>query len=222
MIVWKNVHLLGTSHIASESIKQVKLGFETLGPDIIALELDPGRAYSIKHKTKRPKNMFLLKQLGLGGFLFYVIGEFLQKKLGKIVNIDPGAEMLAALDIAEKSGIPVALIDRDIQVTLRRFSAHFKKRELLRMIWDIISGVFKKNAVVNMELSKVPSEKVINIVLEHTKKRYPSLYRVLIQERDRHMALSLFHISSANPDKKIMAVVGAGHLRGMKKYLEEF
>lgn len=220
-MIINNIYLIGTSHVAEQSINQVKNFFKDIEPDIIALELDPGRLYSLTHNVKRPKNQVLLKNLGVMGFLFYLFGEFAQKKIGNVVKIEPGSEMLTALKLAKKNKIDVALIDKNIQITLRRFSKKFKKREVLKMIADILSSPFKKNNL-NVDFKKVPDKEIIDFVLKHTKKRYPSLYKVLIQERDLHMARLLNKISEKYPDKKIMAVVGAGHVDGITKYLRNF
>ena len=221
MKIFRNIYLVGSSHVASQSIKEVKINIETLKPDIVAIELDAGRAYAMKHNIKKQKKISLLSTLGLPGFIFYLIGEFIQKKIGKIVNIEPGSEMLAALEIAEKNKYMVVFIDRDISITLTRFSKHFRKRELLRMIMNFIFSPFKKNKF-DFDISKVPSEKMIEIVLEEAKKRYPSLYKTLIQERDLFMAKKLYLLSSLYPGKKIFAVVGAGHVKGIMNYLVDF
>ena len=142
----RNIYLIGTSHIAKYSVKKVTQTIIDEKPEIVALELDNGRAYALQHNLKRPKNLLLLKSLGIAGFIFYSFGELVQKKLGKIVNIQPGSEMLVAMKTAAKVKSKVALIDRDIQITLRRFSKHFKKSEILRIFLDLVSGVFKKLA----------------------------------------------------------------------------
>jgi pheromone shutdown-related protein TraB len=208
------IKIIGTSHVAKESIRKVRQAFKE-PPDIVAVELDPGRAYALRNKIKRPKNFTLLRTLGMAGFLFYITAEFIQKKLGKVLNLEPGAEMLAAIKQAEFHEIPVALIDRDIQITLKRFSRHFKKREILRMIWDSLT----KFKLGKIDLNKTPSQELVEFVIEHTKKRYPSLYKILIDERDKHMAKRISLIKKKNPDKNILAVVGAGHVPGIKKYL---
>ena len=213
--------ILGTSHIANKSIKSVKEKFEEYNPDIIALELDYSRVIALKNKVKRPKNITLLKMLGVKGFLFYIIGELIQQKLGKIVNIQPGAEMLTALRLAEKNNKKVALIDRDIQITLKRFSKHFQKREALKMVFDLIKGLFKKTEL-ELDLTTVPSQDVIDLVLKQTKDNYPSLYKVLIDERDRYMAHKINNLTKVYPESKILAVVGAGHVKGIKRYLSKF
>ena len=217
---YKNIYLLGSSHIASQSVNEAKENIDFLKPDIVALELDSGRAYSLKHKVKRPKNISLIKSLGLTGFLFYVFGEYIQKKLGKIVNIEPGAEMLSAMHVAEEKGLMITFIDRDINITLARFSKYFRKRELFRLFFELIGGIFKKETV-KIDISKPPSEDIVQYVLAETKKRYPSHYMVLIDERDLFMADALFQLSNTFPDKKVFAVVGAGHVNGILHYLKE-
>ena len=214
----RNITLIGTSHIAKESVKKVTQTIIEEKPEIVALELDPGRAYALQHNIKRPKNITLLRSLGVSGFLFYLFGEVVQKKLGKIVNLQPGSEMLVAMKTSAKVGSKIALIDRDIQITLRRFSKHFRKRELLRIILDLITSVFKKNDL-KIDLSKVPSDELIEYAMEQAKDNYPSLYKILVEERDIYMAKQLNKISLLYPDKQIVAVVGAGHIKGILNYL---
>jgi pheromone shutdown-related protein TraB len=222
MNTFQNIFIIGTSHIAKDSVAYVKEQIEKIQPDIVALELDHGRAYALKHKIRRPKNLTILQSLGVMGFLFYIVGETIQKKLGKIVNIDPGSEMIVALETAEKETALIVLIDRNINITLKRLSKYFKKREIFKLIVDIIKGVFKKGPIEKMDFSKLPPEDIINEVLEQTRKRYPSLYKVLIDERDKYMAKRLYEISSLYPDKKIIAVTGAGHVKGILHYLNKF
>lgn len=213
--------ILGTSHIAKQSLKSVEKSFERFKPEIIALELDYSRAIALKNKVKRPKNITLLKMLGLKGFLFYMVGEIIQQKLGKIVNIQPGAEMLTALKLAEKNKLIVYFIDRDIQITLKRFSKYFRKREALRMVFDIVKGIFKKDELIRIDLTKLPSQELIDLVLKQTKSNYPSLYKVLIDERDKYMAHKLNSIAKLYPENNILAIVGAGHVKGIKRYLSK-
>ena len=152
---FNNICLIGTSHVAEESIQEIKKGFEKVQPGIVALELDNNRVYSLKHKVKRPRNLALIKALGLSGFLFYLFGEFTQSKIGKLVNIEPGSDMLTALDLGEKNNCLIALIDRNIQITLRRFSQYFKKKEIVRMIIDVVKGLFSKNKLGKIDFSKL-------------------------------------------------------------------
>lgn len=221
MKIFRNISLIGSSHISGNSVNEVTSSIDAIGPDFVCVELDPGRAYSLRHRQKKPKNIELIRHLGLPGFMFYALGGFIQQNLGKIVNIEPGSEMLAAMDAAKKNNSVIVFIDRDIQVTLSRFSRHFKKRELLKMVLSFFTGIFKKEKIT-FDLTDVPDEKVIEKVMDIAKKEYPSLYMVLVDERDMFMAKHLYFLSKANPEKKILAVVGAGHMRGILSYMQKF
>lgn len=214
----KNIYILGTSHVAEQSVKQVKNSIKELKPGIVALELDNNRLYSLKHNLKRPKNLDLLRALGLSGFLFYLFGEFAQKKIGKILRIEPGSEMLTAYDTAVKNKAKIALIDRDIRVTLKRFSKHFKLRHFIKMGFDMLRKPGKKQEI---NLKEVPSDELIEFVIEEVKKNYPTLYKVLVHERDIYMANKLAALSYMFPEEQILAIVGAGHVKGMSGHLKK-
>ncbi len=216
---FRNIELVGTSHIAKDSVKLVKEKIIVEKPDIVCIELDPGRAYALKNKKNRPKNFELLASVGLVGFLFFLVGEYLQKKLGNIVKLEPGSDMITALNAAEKINCKIFLIDRDINYTIKRLSKNWKKREILKILFDILKSPFDKKEKVKFDLSKVPGDKLIEKVLEDTKERYPGLYKILVDERDRYMARNLSHIRRKHQDENILAVVGAGHRKGILKYL---
>jgi pheromone shutdown-related protein TraB len=216
---FNNIYIIGTSHVAKESILRVKENFSKINPDIIALELDRNRVYALEHNIKRPKNFDLLKQLGLNGFLFFLFGEFIQTKIGKVVKIDPGAEMKEALDLAKNNQKKIALIDREINITLKRFSKYFKKREIINILIDTIKNPLKNQT--KFDLTTIPSDELVSIIVNHAKTRYPSLFKILIDERDKFMANKLTVISKNHPEDKILAVVGAGHVNGMLTYLKE-
>ena len=92
--------IIGTSHIAAESIQAVKNTIKALKPDIVCLELDPRRAHALLHNHKARLSLKLAKSIGIKGFLFLAIASFLQKRIGKIVGVEPGAEMKTALHAA--------------------------------------------------------------------------------------------------------------------------
>ena len=214
---YKNLILIGTSHIAEQSLREVEESIEKENPDIIAVELDKRRKYALLSNQNRKISVFDIKHVGFKGYLFSLIGAFLQKKLGKIVGISPGSEMLTAIKLANEKKIKVALIDQDILVTLQRLKS-ISFIELLKLfIIDPLKGlIFKKSVVDGLEireldLRKVPEKDLIRKLMKVIRKRYPILYRVLIEERNEYMALKLAKIMYTNEDKKILAVVGAGH-----------
>ncbi len=211
MRTYKKFTLIGSSHIAQQSVDEVREAIEGGKPDIVALELDSKRAYGLLHKPKKADRKYMIKRLGLKGYLFAVIGEFAQKKLGEIVNIEPGSEMLSAIKLARENNCRIALVDQDIEITLRKLSKKITFREKLRFVKDIIIGlVWKKDAEV-FDLTKVPSEELIQKLMKQVKERYPNVYQVLVHERNIIMSRNLLHIISLEKDKRILAVVGAGH-----------
>lgn len=211
---YKNLYLIGTSHIAIQSINEVKYSVENLKPRIIALELDLLRLQSLLS----PKKLKLkdVKRFGIKGFLFNFIGAYIEKKLGKLVGIKPGTEMKTALELAGKHKIGVALIDQDIAITLKNLSDRLTTKEKLRFISDIVKGFFFKKAI-SINLREVPSKSMIKKLTGQVKKRYPSLYKTLIEDRDLYMAKVLYKIINQYPKDNILAIVGAGHVDGIIK-----
>jgi len=219
---YKNLTIIGTSHISKESIDSVKSFIENEKPSIVALELDYKRVHALLHPNPAKKNHFYtLKSVGVKGFLFSLMGEWAEKKLGKMVGVKPGTEMITALKTAKKNGIEVVLIDQDIEITLRRFSKTLSWRERFNFIADIIKSPFSKNKIT-FDLNKVPSQEMINYLVSEVKKRYPNVYKVLIEERNDVMARRLYNLMKEN--KKILAVMGAGHeeeIIGLIKKIEK-
>lgn len=214
---FQNLTIIGTSHIARQSIQEVTTAIREIKPEIIALELDPNRFQALLQKKKRKIGLSELSRVGLKGFLFAWLGSYLQKKLGKIVKVEPGSEMLTAINLAKENKIKLALVDQPIEVTLRRFSQEFTGKEKFRFLADFFRGIFfrkrelKKYQLEEFDLTKVPEEKLIKKMIKQVKQRYPSLYKVLVEERNQVIAKNLGRLLRQNPKAKIIAVVGAGH-----------
>jgi len=213
---YKNLTVIGTSHIARESINEIKSFIEENQPEIVALELDRSRFQTLVSK-KRGNNLLSAMSFGLNGFLFMVLGQWAQRVLGKMVGVKPGSEMLTAIKLAKKHRLKIALIDQDIRITLSRFSKALTLKEKFRILWDIITGAIlrqnelKKLGIPSLDLTKVPDEEVIGKMMVVVRERYPNIYRVLVEERNVFMARNLAGLIELNPDKRILAVVGAGH-----------
>lgn len=222
MISYKNLTIIGTSHIAIESVKQVKRKIEELQPVTVAIELDKSRFISLLHKDKKPKFSWnMVKEFGLGGFIFTLIGTWVEKKLGKLVGISPGTEMLIAVKAAAKCKANVALIDRDIKVTVRHLFKEITWKEKFRFLGDLLAGLLFRKRVVKMDLRKVPDEKLIRKMIMQVKDRYPSFYKALVKERDEYMAKNLYNLMNKDKDKPIVAVVGAGHENSIIKLIKK-
>ena len=209
---YKNLTLIGTSHIAKQSLEDVEKAINELKPDIICLELDKKRLYALVHNIKGSKfHLRYIRKVGLKGYLFSLIGAYAEKKLGQYVGVSPGSEMLKAIELAKKNKIKIMVIDQDIEKTLKRFSKEFSWKEKFMLLGDVVKAVVFRKKEVDFDLRKVPDKKTIDKILKKVKKRYPGLYRVLIEERNEFMASKLAKIISVNEDKKILAIIGAGH-----------
>ena len=208
---YKNLVIIGTSHIAKQSLEEVETSITKKNPDIIALELDKKRFYSLMYKPKSKVNLYSIRRIGIKGFVFSLIGAWAEKKLGELVGVTPGSEMKKAIMLAKKNKKKIALIDQDIEITLRKFSESITWKEKWNFFVDIIKAIFSRKKVIEFDLTKVPSKKIIKKLIGKVKKRYPNIYKVLIEERNKVMAKNLKKIIEDNQDKKILAIIGAGH-----------
>jgi pheromone shutdown-related protein TraB len=215
---YKNLTIIGSSHIAKESILEVKKFILSEKPDIIALELDHKRLFALFNKRKIKLND--IKEVGFKGFLLNLIGAYIEKKLGKLVGVSPGSEMKTAFKLAKTYNAKIALIDQDIQVTLKKL-AKIKFKEKLKIAKDILKGlILRKNEIEPFDLTKVPKEEIIIKILEKIEEKYPGVYNILIKERNEYMGKALNKIIHDNWDKKILAVIGAGHEKGVVDILQ--
>jgi len=216
---YKNVFLIGTSHIAKRSVEKITHMFDEYNPDIVCVELDNARLHGLLTNAKPDYSLSGIKKYGFQGYLFAVIGGFIQKKLGNSVGMKPGSDMLAAVNLAKSKNRQLELIDQDIGVTLKKFSKKFTLKEKFRLIWDIIRSPFSERMKIN--LNDVPQEEIINKLLLQMKDRYPNLYFVLIEERNQIMAKNIYRLMSKYPDKRIVAVIGAGHEKEMLRLIKQ-
>ena len=207
---YRDLTIIGTSHIAKQSIDEVERAINVEKPDIIALELDRRRLYSLFKKPGRIR-IYDIKKIGIKGFVFSLLGAWAEKKLGKMVGVMPGSEMKKAVKLAKKNKIKIALIDQDIEITLRKFSKSLTWKEKWNFFADVVKAIFSKKKAIEFDLTKVPSKRVIKKLVGQVKKRFPNVYNVLIEERNHIMAENLRKIMEMHPDKKILAIVGAGH-----------
>jgi len=208
-----NLTLIGTSHIAKESIKKVEKTIEEKKPDIVCIELDKKRYYALTSKQKPSRlKIYDIKRIGIKGFVFSLIGAWAEKKLGNLVGVTPGSEMIKAINLAKKNKIKIDLIDQDIEITLRNFSKSLTWKEKWNFVVDLFNAfVLRKKEMEPFDLNKVPSEKIIKQMMDKVKIRYPNIYKTLIDDRNRYMAKKLKKLMLKNPEKKIIAIIGAGH-----------
>ncbi len=214
----KEIFLVGTAHISQESIALVEKTISEQSPDTVAVELDAQRYDSILNKKKWDETEIhkVIKEKKTYLFLMQLFLTNFQRKLGDQVGVKPGAEMLKAIEVANKKEIPLALIDRDIGITLKRAFKTMGLTEKLSLFYGFISGIFEKEEIDEDLMEKLKDNDIMNEMLEELSREIPSIKKVLIDERDTYLANSIL----AEKGEKIVAVVGAGHVTGIKKIIE--
>jgi pheromone shutdown-related protein TraB len=216
-----NIILIGTAHISQDSVDEVKTAIEKYSPDIVAVELCNRRLESITKKDTW-ENTPITSLLKSNNAYFMLAQTFLssiQRRLGKEYGVEPGSEMIAALDEAKKHDLAVALIDRDISITLKRAWKTMGIREKFRLTWEFLKAIlgYDDEELEEIDLKKIMDQDVISSMMEEFGAIAPSASTVLIHERDQYIAKK---ISDESKKGKVVAVVGAGHLKGIQKYLE--
>ena len=211
-----NLRLLGTAHISTKSVEAVKQQIEDYKPDVVAVELCKSR-YDSLITGRRLDKEGLLKVIKEGKAPLVLLQSLLaaeQRKLGLDEGQQPGAELLEAVNLAEALGLQVELIDRDIQVTLRRAWRKMKFREKFKILFSMLG---EDDDDVEVDLDEIlESRDILTDLMNELKEFSPGAGEVLIDERDEYLAQNILNIDA---NKKILAVVGAGHLSGIERCL---
>ncbi|WP_292389189.1 TraB/GumN family protein [Methanosarcina sp. UBA5] len=215
------VVLIGTAHVSEKSVAEVKATIRDLKPDIVAVELCRGRYDSLKGNVQE-RQVPIKEILTEGKVNYYVIHwllAYVQKKIGDDMGVKPGAEMLSAIEEAESIGAKVALIDRDIQVTLQRFWGKMKFLEKVKMIGSLLGGLIGIGKGTDIDIDKITETDVVTGLVNELRDFAPTAAEVLIDERDAYLAGSILRVA-AGGNKTIVVVIGAGHKPGVTKYLK--
>ena len=216
----ERVRVIGTAHISSSSVAAVKAQIEAFQPDIVAVELCASRHTALTSNRRLDKEG-LLKVVKEGKAPLVMLQSLLaaeQRKMGLDEGEQPGAELLAAVKTAEEANLEVALIDRDIQTTLRRAWKRMKFFEKVKILWSLLGDDEDEDAPEVSQL--LEDQDLLTSLMEELKTFSPGAGAVLIDERDAYLAGKIAALEKSS-DKRILAVVGAGHLKGIEAHLNE-
>ena len=215
----REIFLVGTAHVSQGSVDLVKQVIANEKPDCVCVELDDKR-YKALSGRKRWESLDLkeiIRKKQLSTLLVNLILSSYQKKLGMQLGVMPGLELLEATREAEKHAIPVSLCDRDVRVTLRRAwheTSFFKKGYLLA---TLLASLFDKTEITEEKLEELKKKDVLSELMSELGEALPELKKVLIDERDIFLAEKI----KLSAGRKLVAVVGAGHVEGIKKRIRE-
>lgn len=217
----KEIYLLGTAHVSKKSVEEVTQSVADLSPDTICVELCEARLKSIEDRDnwkkmdifkviKEKKTVFLFAQLMMSSFY---------RKLGKDLEVTPGAEMIQGVTEARGNDIELILADRNIEITLRRVWGGLGFFQKLMFASSLLSSfVFPSEEKIDDEtIEKLKESDHLENAMDEFAQAYPGVRERLIFERDIYLAEKI----KASKGKKILAVVGAGHVPGIKQRLFE-
>jgi len=214
------IRIIGTAHVSQQSVDEVRAAIGEYVPDVVAIELDTSRFQALKRQAADPTVKDVLEVKNFNTLLVQWLLAYLQRKIGFDVGVEPGAEMKAAIEEAENRGIPLALVDRDIRLTLLRFWNSLGFLEKLRLMWALIISIAEVDSGQEIDIESLKQQNVIDMVMEEFRKFSPNGARALIDERDAFIAHQLVLLKVQRPQGKILAVVGAGHRQGIAGYLD--
>ena len=215
------IKLIGTAHVSQQSVDEVRTAIQEYVPDVVAIELDPSRFAALKKQARDPTVDDVLEVKNFNSLLVQWLLAYLQRKIGLDVGVEPGAEMKIAIAEAEAHNIPIALVDRDIRITLLRFWNSLGFFEKIKMAWALIVSIAEIDDGQEIDIESLKEQNVIDMVMEEFRKFSPNGARALIDERDAYIAHQLVILKAQRPEAKILAVVGAGHRQGITGYLEK-
>jgi pheromone shutdown-related protein TraB len=210
--------LIGTAHISQESVDLVREIIAREQPDRVCIELDERRfkALSDKQRWQSLDLREVIRTRQLATLLVNLLLSSYQKRLGGQLGVIPGSELLAAAEAAKELGVPVELCDRDVRVTLRRAWGALSLWRKAELLSGLFAAGFETPELSEEELRRIRKKDVLNELMQQLGQAMPALKRVLIDERDAYLA----HKIRQSEGKRLVAVVGAGHVEGMLKALQ--
>jgi pheromone shutdown-related protein TraB len=214
----REITLIGTAHVSRESIEEVAGVIRDEKPDQVCVELDAGRYNAMAQKDSWEKlDVTKVFREGRGFFLManLVLGSF-QRRMGAELGVKPGEEMKTAIDTAAGLGIPYTFCDREVQTTLRRAWARCGFWSKSKLLASLVSSAFITEKLSETEIENLKNRSELDGMMAELADYLPSVKETLIDERDRYLAAKIW----AGSTGKQVAVVGAGHLIGIKSHLE--
>ena len=215
----RDVYLVGTAHVSAKSVEDVRNTADAVKPDSVCIELCQGRykmmtdpdswkKMDIFKVIRQKKGVFLLSQLIMSAFY---------RKLGEKLGIEPGAEMREGIKVAEELQANLVLADRDIQITLKRVWRNLRLWDKFKLAATVLMSIFSNEKIDSDLIEQMKNTDQLENIMGEFAESFPEIKRRLLDERDIYLAQKI----RAAKGQTIMAVVGAGHVKGIKEHIEE-
>jgi len=222
VITGSEITLLGTAHVSKASAEAVETLISSNDYDAVAIELCPSRynalidpdslaQMDLFNVIKSGKAAMVTASLALGAF---------QQKMADELGIEPGAEMKVAAELAKQSHKPVLLIDREVGITLKRVYRNVPWWKRMELFSGLLASVMFSEKVSEDDIEKLKEGDVLDATFSQFAESSNEIYMPLVNERDQYMAHRLFNDAHSGQYKTILAVIGAGHLKGIKTIIE--
>lgn len=217
-------YVVGTAHVSQKSVDDVRTVIDTVHPDVVCVELCKSR-YDALTKDSAFRDLDVFKVVREGKTL-YLLGHLAlasyQRRIGASLGVQPGAELVTATKTAAKRDIPVELIDRDINVTLRRTWRNLGIWRRMTLLWGLLAGgeeAADGEGVTAETVENLKEPKALSEMLTELGKAVPEIKGPLVDERDQYLVSKMREAGEGK--KTVVAVVGAAHVPGMTKQLDQ-
>ena len=213
----REIVLLGTAHVSRESVEEVSRVIREESPGRVCVEIDASR-YRTMTEGQNWETLNISQVLRQGrGFLMLanlVLSAF-QRRIGKDLGVNPGEEMKAAIATAEELGIPFSFSDREINITLRRAWSRSGFWGKNKMLAALLGSAVTREKLTEEQIESLKNKSALDGMMDELAGFLPSVKEVLIDERDRYLATRIFETT----EERVVAVVGAGHVKGITDWL---
>ncbi len=214
----KDIYLIGTAHVSKESVEDVKKTVGHVAPDSICIELCKSRHQSIVQRDKwKNLNIFkVIKEKKAVFLLTQLIMTSFYRKLGEQLGVEPGAEMVEGIKQSEATGAELVLADRDIEITLKRVWGYLNFWNKMKMMSHLLAGFLFSEEIDDDIIEEMKNQDQLESILDTFAEAFPAVKSRLIDERDVYLAEKIRNA----PGNKVVAVVGAGHVPGIQKHIQ--
>lgn len=211
----KEIYLIGTAHVSLTSRQEVKDCIDEVHPDSICIELDEDRyeAFQNPKRWEETDIIQVIRENKTGYMIVNLILSSYQRRIAKKMNVQAGQEMLQGIESAKEINAHLVLADRNIQTTFKRIYRKHSFWQKIKLFSSMILSIFEDEDITNEDIENLKQADVLDVALKDIGKEYPIVAQVLIHERDQVLA---YKIKNA-PGNKIVAVLGAAHIPGIKE-----
>lgn len=210
------IDILGTAHVSKVSSRTVEELMRTFRYDCVALELCKPRMEGLTGKPPDLDLWEVMRSRRLGELTLMLAMSAYQQRIGERLNIEPGAEMKAAIECANGQGVPLLCVDRDVGVTLRRLSTAMPWWKRTVMMQLVIYNLFRRDEIREEQIEQLKNGDLLREMFSELPEGGEEIYDTLVFERDFHMVVKIMEYLKTHQCGRMLLVIGAGHLHGVQ------